>query len=193
MTGMRIGYKRVSTVDQNTERQLDGVSVDEIYDDKASGKDTNRPQLQAALKHCRKGDTLVVHSMDRLARNLMDLRRMVEELTAKGVTVRFEKENMTFTGEDSPMSKLLLSLLGAVSEFERSMILERQREGIAIAKTKGIYKGRKPSLSKDRVAELRKRVSAGTANIAAIAREFKVSRTTLYKHLEGSHNAPQTA
>lgn len=193
MTGMRIGYKRVSTVDQNTERQLDGVPVDEMYEDKASGKDTNRPQLQAALKHCRKGDTLVVHSMDRLARNLTDLRKMVDELTARGIAVQFIKENLTFTGADSPMSKLLLSLLGAVAEFERAMILERQREGIAIAKTKGIYKGRKPSLSKERVAELRKRASAGKANIAALAREFKVSRTTLYKHLDGSPNAPQTA
>lgn len=193
MTGMRIGYKRVSTVDQNTERQLDGVPVDEMYEDKASGKDTNRPQLQAALKHCRKGDTLVCHSMDRLARNLTDLRKMVDELTGRGIAVQFIKENLTFTGADSPMSKLLLSLLGAVAEFERAMILERQREGIAIAKTKGIYKGRKPSLSKERVAELRKRASAGNANIAALAREFKVSRTTLYKHLDGSPNAPQTA
>jgi DNA invertase Pin-like site-specific DNA recombinase len=193
MTGMRIGYKRVSTVDQNTERQLDGVPVDEMYEDKASGKDTNRPQLQAALKHCRKGDTLVCHSMDRLARNLTDLRKMVDELTARGIAVQFVKESLTFTGADSPMSKLLLSLLGAVAEFERAMILERQREGIAIAKTKGIYKGRKPSLSKERVAELRRRASAGKANIAALAREFKVSRTTLYKHLDGSPNAPQTA
>lgn len=187
MTGMRIGYKRVSTVDQSTERQLDGVQVDETYEDKASGKDTNRPQLQAALNHCRKGDTFIIHSMDRLARNLMDLRRTVEELTAKGVTVRFEKENLTFTSDkQNPMNLLLLNMLGAVSEFERSMILERQREGIAIAKAKGVYKGRKPSLSKDRVAELHLRVSAGDATIAAIAREFKVSRTTLYKHLEGA-------
>jgi DNA invertase Pin-like site-specific DNA recombinase len=194
MTGMRIGYIRVSTLDQNTARQLDGVPVDEMYEDKASGKDTNRPQLQAALKHCRKGDTLVVHSMDRLARNLVDLRRIVEELTGKGVTVSFEKEKLTFTGTDSPMNKLLLNLLGAVAEFERAMILERQREGIAIAKKiKGKYMGRKPALSKDRIAELRKRASAPDVNIAAIAREFKVSRTTLYKHLEDSPNAPQTA
>jgi DNA invertase Pin-like site-specific DNA recombinase len=179
----------VSIIDQNTERQLDGVELDKTFTDKASGKDTNRPQLKAALDYLRDGDVLTVHSMDRLARNLMDLRRIVQDLTGKGIAVRFEKENLTFTGEDSPMANLLLSLLGAVSEFERAMILERQREGIAIAKTKGVYKGRKPSLNKDRVAELRKRVSSGKANIAALAREFKVSRTTLYKHLD----APQTA
>jgi hypothetical protein len=98
--------------------------------DKASGKDTQRPQLQSALGYCRESDTLVVHSMDRLARSLIDLRKIVSDLTSRGVTVEFVKENLRFTGEDSPMSILLLSLLGAVAEFERALILERQREGI---------------------------------------------------------------
>jgi DNA invertase Pin-like site-specific DNA recombinase len=132
MNGQKIGYKRVSTIDQNTARQLDGVSLDKLFEDKASGKDTNRPELQAALSYCREGDTLVVHSMDRLARSLVDLRGMVTKLTGRGVAVEFVKENLRFNGDDSPMAILLLSLLGAVAEFERSLILERQREGIAL-------------------------------------------------------------
>ena len=133
----RVGYIRVSSVEQNTDRQLEGQELDKVFTDRASGKDTKRPQLQAALDYLREGDELVVHSMDRLARNLDDLRRIVLDLTKKGVHVRFVKENLTFSGEDSPMSNLLLSLLGAVAEFERSMIRERQREGIALAKKKG--------------------------------------------------------
>ena len=120
----------------------------------------------------------MVHSMDRLARNLDDLRRIVFDLTKKGVHVKFVKENLTFTGEDSPMSNLLLSLLGAVAEFERSMIRERQREGIALAKKAGVYKGRKPSLTPAQVAEIRKRVAEGEKK-AGLAAEFQVSRQTL--------------
>src|SRR5271165_4719221 len=127
----RVGYVRVSTLDQNAERQLDGQHLDKVFTDKASGKDTKRPQLQAALDYVREGDVLVVHSMDRLARNLDDLRKIDLGLTGKGVQVQFAKESLTFTGEDSPMSNLLLSLLGAVAEFERSMIRERQRKNRA--------------------------------------------------------------
>jgi DNA invertase Pin-like site-specific DNA recombinase len=179
MTGQRIGYRRVSTIDQNTARQLDGLSVDKAFEDKASGKDTARPQLQAALDFCREGDTLVVHSMDRLARNLTDLRLLVKRLTDRGIAVQFVKESLTFTGEDSPMANLLLSMLGAVAEFERALILERQREGIALAKAEGKYKGRKPSLSEATITELRRRAAAGEKK-AALAREFGVSRETLY-------------
>lgn len=178
-----IGYKRVSSVGQNDERQLDGIDIDELFTDKASGKDTNRPELQNALRFARKGDVFVVHSMDRLARNIVDLRNTVQELNAKGVTVRFVKENLEFTGEDSPMSNLLLNMLGAVAEFERSMIKERQREGIAIAKAKGVYTGRKPSLSTEQVDEARKRKAAGES-ISAIAKDFGVSRPTIYRALE---------
>src|ERR1700722_16457669 len=115
----RVGYIRVSSLDQNTDRQLEGQDLDKIFTDKASGKDTNRPQLKAALDYIREGDVLVVHSMDRLARSLDDLRRMVLDLTKKGIHVQFVKENLLFTGEDSPMSHLLLALLGAVAYFER--------------------------------------------------------------------------
>jgi DNA invertase Pin-like site-specific DNA recombinase len=120
--------------------------------------------------------------MDRLARNLDDLRRIVLDLTRRGVHVQFIKENLTFTGEDSPMSNLLLSLLGAVAEFERSMIRERQREGIALAKKAGIYKGRKPSLTDVQVAEIRKRVAAGEKK-TGLAAEYRISRQTLYSAL----------
>ena len=178
----RVGYIRVSTLDQNTDRQLEGVKLDKVFTDKASGKDTARPQLQAALEYLREGDLLLVHSMDRLARSVDDLRRLVLDLTKKGVHVQFVKENLTFTGEDSPMSNLLLSLLGAVAEFERSMIRERQREGIELAKKRGVYRGRKPSLTAAQVAEIRKRVASGEKK-SALATEYRISRQTLYTAL----------
>jgi len=127
--GKRVGYIRVSTIDQNTDRQLEGVEIDKRFTDKASGKDTQRPQLQAALEYLRDGDVLVVHSMDRLARNLDDLRRIVLGLIKRGVVVEFEKERLTFASEDNAMSNLLLSVMGAFAEFERALIRERQREG----------------------------------------------------------------
>ena len=177
----RVGYIRVSTLDQNTERQLDGQELDKVFTDKASGKDTKRPQLQAALDYLREGDILVVHSMDRLARNLDDLRRIVLGLTSKGVLVEFVKERLTFTGEDSAMSQLLLSVMGAFAEFERSLIRERQREGIALAKKAGVYKRRKPSLTDDQAQRLRARITAGEKK-AALAREFGISRETVYQY-----------
>lgn len=180
--GHRVGYQRVSTVDQNTARQLDGVQLDKVFTDKASGKDTNRPELARALEYAREGDTLVVHSMDRLARNLEDLRRIVRELTGKGVRVEFVKESLAFTGEDSAMNTLLLSMLGAVAEFERSMILERQREGIALAKAAGKYKGRKAALTTAQADELRARL-AGGESVSGLAREYGISRQTVYNYV----------
>lgn len=180
--GQRIGYQRVSTVDQNTDRQLDGVELDKMFTDKASGKDTQRPQLDACLDYVRDGDTLVVHSMDRLARNLEDLRRTVRELTGKGVKVEFVKEGLTFTGEsDSAMNTLLLSMLGAVAEFERSMILERQREGIALAKAAGKYKGRKAALTAVQADELRARLADGES-VSGLAREYGICRQSVYNY-----------
>ena len=183
MSGRQVGYLRVSTLLQNTARQLDGLVLDRIFEDKAGGKDIARPQLIECLAFLREGDTLHVHSMDRLARNLDDLRHVVKELTGRGVRVQFVKEGLLFTGDDSPMANLLLSMLGSVAEFERSLILERQREGIQIAKQAGAYKGRKPSLTPDRAEELRKRVAAGEKK-AGLAREFGISRETLYTYLK---------
>jgi DNA invertase Pin-like site-specific DNA recombinase len=143
VAGQRIGYVRVSTLDQNEKRQLDGQVLDRVFTDKASGRDTSRPQLAELLRFARNGDTVVVHSMDRLARNLDDLRALVQGLTRKGVRVEFVKESLVFTGEDSPMANLMLSVMGAFAEFERSLIRERQREGITLAKQRGAYRGRK--------------------------------------------------
>lgn len=181
--GKNIGYIRVSTLDQKTDRQLEGVPLDKTFEDKASGKDISRPQLQAALEYLREGDTLHVHSMDRLARNVDDLRGIVKGLTARDVIVRFHKEGLTFTGEDSPMSNLLLSMLGAVAEFERSLIKERQREGIAVAKAKGVYKGRKPAMNEAQIAELKERVKVPGQSKTALAQEYGISRETLYQYI----------
>ncbi|MGZ3382863.1 MAG: recombinase family protein, partial [Isosphaeraceae bacterium] len=139
MDGQRIGYIRVSGFDQNPERQLEHVELSRVFTDKTSGKDTHRPQLEALLAFVRQGDTVVVHSMDRLARNLDDLRRLVQGLTKRGVRIEFLKEHLVFTGEDSPMANLMLSVMGAFAEFERALIRERQREGIALAKQRGAY------------------------------------------------------
>lgn len=183
MKGQRIGYVRVSTLDQNPERQLEGMDLDRVFVDKASGRDTSRPGLKELLSYARDGDVIVVHSMDRLARNVDDLRALVQNQTKRGIGVHFLKENLVFTGEDSSMSQLMLTILGAVAQFERDLIRERQREGIALAKAKGVYRGRKRALSIDRASELRKRVSAGEPK-AALAREFGISRETLYNYLK---------
>jgi len=185
MSGQRVGYIRVSTLDQSTARQLDGVTLDRTFVDKASGKDVARPQLEAMVGFVRDGDTVVCHSMDRLARNLDDLRSIVRKLTAKGVEVCFVKEQLTFTGEDTAMANLLLSVMGAFAEFERSLIRERQREGIELAKKRGAYRGRRRSLNDDQVTELRRRVAEGVPK-AALARELGVSRETLYQYLRAA-------
>jgi DNA invertase Pin-like site-specific DNA recombinase len=185
MAHQTIGYIRVSSVDQNTERQLDGIKLDTVFTDKASGKDINRPQLKAAIDHSRSGDTLVVHSMDRLARNVEDMLRLVRELNAKGVSVQFVKENMGFhAGSEDPRSTLMFTMLSAFAQFERSMIKERQREGIALAKAKGgVFKGRKPALSAEQKASLREQAAGGVKR-AQLARAFGISRQTLYKYID---------
>lgn len=182
MHGQRIGYVRVSSFDQNPERQLEQVSVNRLFTDRASSKDTQRPELERLLAFVREGDTVVVHSMDRLARNLDDLRRLVQGLTQRGVRIEFVKESLNFTGEDSPMANLMLSVMGAFAEFERALIRERQREGISLAKQRGAYRGRKKALSPERVVELRRRAAAGEQK-AKLAREFGISRETIYQYL----------
>jgi DNA invertase Pin-like site-specific DNA recombinase len=189
---MRVGYARVSTGDQNTDRQLDDILVERTFTDRASGKDTARPKLDEMIAFVRDGDTVTVHSMDRLARNLDDLRRLVRLLTGKGVRVEFAKEGLTFTGEDSPMANLLLSVMGAFAEFERSLILERQREGIAKAKERGVYTGRKPALTTEQARELVDRATAGESK-TALAKEFKVSRETVYSYLRAEDTAAMPA
>jgi DNA invertase Pin-like site-specific DNA recombinase len=183
--GQSVGYVRVSTADQNTARQtqqLQGLSLDRLFIDIASGKDANRPQLNAALMHLREHDVLYVHSMDRLARNLEDLRRIVTDLTSRGVTVKFIKEGLEFDKNANSVSKLLLSIMGAFAEFERNLIRERQREGIAIAKTKGAYKGRKPVLSPSQQVALCEQLKAG-AKKSDLVRQLGISRQTLYNYV----------
>ena len=182
MDGQRIGYVRVSSFDQNPERQLEHIEVGKVFTDKASGKDTHRPELERLLDFVREGDTVVVHSMDRLARNLDDLRRLVQKLTKCGVRIEFVKESLVFTGEDSPMANLMLSVMGAFAEFERALIRERQREGIALAKQRGVYRGRRKSLGSEQIAELKRRVTAGEQK-TLLACEFGISRETLYQYL----------
>jgi DNA invertase Pin-like site-specific DNA recombinase len=184
-SGQRIGYVRVSSIDQNPDRQIEQIQVDRIFTDKASGKTIERPELENLLAFVREGDTVVVHSMDRLARNLRDLRRLVEKMIERGIRIEFIKENLVFTSDDSPMSNFILSIMGAFAEFERSLILERQREGVALAKLRGAYRGRKKVLTADKVLELRQKVDAGEKK-AKLAREFGVTRDTIYRYLKGS-------
>ena len=187
--GKRIGYVRVSSADQNDARQLDGVTLDKIFTDKASGKDTNRPQLIAMRDYVREGDVIFVHSMDRLSRSLSDLQRVVEDLTGNGITITFVKESLTFeppsTGTDShktAYSTLMLQLLGAVGQFERALIKERQREGIAIAKANNLYKGRKPKLNKAGVQSLQRMAADGVKKVE-IAERLGISRASVYAYL----------
>ena len=182
--GQRVAYRRVSTLDQSTARQLDGMTFDREFTDKASGKDTSRPALQEALAYLREGDRLVVHSMDRLCRNLGDLRNIVKSLTSRGVAVEFVKENMVFTNESTPMAQFMLNIMGSFAELERAMILSRQREGVAIAKAKGVYKGRAPAIraGNGKLAELTKLLAQNTP-VAEMARQLNVSRQTIYSQL----------
>ena len=183
--GQLVGYLRVSSLDQKELRQLDGITLDKRFVDKASGKDLHRPELEQLTGYVREGDTVICHSMDRLARNLDDLRKVVLGFTDRGIHVRFEKENLTFTGEDSPMAHLLLSVMGAFAQFERDLIRERQREGIALAKLReGAYVGRKPSLNPAQAKDLRRRVAAGESK-TALAGELGISRMTIYRYAAG--------
>jgi len=180
--GQKIGYVRVSSVDQNIERQLDGVEVDKIFEDKISGKNVNRPGLTDCLDYLREGDTLVVHSIDRLARNLSDLQNVVDSLIAKGISVHFDKENLMFSGIDNPMNKLMLQMMGAFSEFERNLIRERQREGIQIARKQGKKFGRPSKLNAEQVIDIKERIQKGDSK-NSVAKEYGISRPTIYRLL----------
>ncbi len=183
MSGKHIGYVRVSTVEQNTVRQLDGVELDRVFADRCSGKDTQRPALRQCLEYLRDGDTLHVHEISRLARNMGDLQKLVDDLTAREVTVVFHKENLVFDGgKASSMTKLLFHIMGAFAEFERDMIRERQAEGIAKAKAAGKYRGGKEKLNAEQVAELQKLHGMGVS-VAKLARDFGLSRQSVYRYL----------
>jgi DNA invertase Pin-like site-specific DNA recombinase len=190
---LRIGYKRVSALDQNTARQLDGQQLTFVFEEKASGKDVLRPQLQALLAgDWPRGSTVVVHSFDRLARSLSDLERIVSDLTGRGINVQFLKEGKTFRGGEAadPMDTLMLQMLGAVAQYERAMILERQREGIAKAKERGVYKGRPRKVGEaEKVAQIVAEATTPGAVKAKVARLHGISRETLYQYLKTSQSA----
>ena len=181
--GQNVGYIRVSSVQQNTDRQLDKVKLDKIFTDKESGKNTKRLQLEECLSYLRESDILHVHSMDRLARNLRDLQKIVDELTSKNITIIFHSENLTFNGQNNHLSKLMLQIMGAVAEFERANIKERQLEGIKKAKEQGKHLGRKPKLTDENIKEIIKRINYGETR-ASIAKSFDVSRQTIYATLK---------
>jgi DNA invertase Pin-like site-specific DNA recombinase len=188
--GQVIAYVRVSSTDQNPDRQIDairdafGVEPDRWFTDHASGASTNRPALEAMLAHARDEDTLLVSSMDRLARSVVDLDRLVTHMSGSGVAVRFLKEGLTFpaSARADPLAVFQLQILGAVAQLERALIRDRQREGIAAAKARGVYRGRARRLSQDAVNEARADIAAGVPK-AAIARRLGVARQTLYDAL----------
>ena len=185
---MRVGYIRVSSLDQNPDRQIEDLKsqgVEKLFIDQVSGKNIDRPELQKMLSFVREGDSLYVHSLDRLARNLADLLNLVQDLTGRGVSVHFLGEKLDFdAGKDaSPTSKLMLSMIGAFAEFERSMIRRRQAEGIALAKERGVYRGRQRSVTDEQIETVRAQIDQGIPLSVAV-RKVGISRATAYKYLK---------
>ena len=178
---MKFVYRRVSTTDQKTDRQLPGWKADREYEDKLSGKDLNRPQLTAMLQTLREGDVVHVHELSRLGRSVRDLLDVVQQIVDAGETIHFHKENLRFEpSKEDPFQKLMLTLLSSVAEFERSCIKQRQREGIAIAKAQGRYKGRQSRFSEGQLDQIRKEFDE-EQNKTALAKRWGVSRGYLYK------------
>jgi len=185
ISGQKVGYARVSSKDQNLDRQIEQLKAQKVftyYTDKASGGSRERPGLDEAMRYVRAGDQLVVTLKGRYARSLTDLYAIVDELVSKGVSVKFLKEGQVYSKDSTPIAKLKLGLLGSVAEFERSIIRERQAEGIARAKERGVYKGRTRALTYEQVAQARTCVNAGVPK-AEVARRLGVERTTLYSYL----------
>ncbi len=177
---MEFCYKRVSTVDQNLDRQLLNQKCDREYVEKVSGKDINRPQLQALLQNIREGDVVHVHEMSRLARNTRDMLGIVQQIVDAGGCIKFHKENLEFKAEKkNPFQSLMLNLLSSIAQFERDLLLERQREGIAIAQKAGKYKGRRSKFSKEDIATINKEFQA-SSNKAKLAKKWGISRQYLY-------------
>lgn len=188
---MNIGYVRVSTIEQNEQRQieaLEGKNIDKWYIEKVSAKDTNRPKLQEMLEFAREGDTIYIHSFDRLARSTTDLLGLIEQMQEKGIHFVSNKENIDTS---TPTGKLMVTMIGAINEFERANLLERQREGIAIAKENGAYKGRKAIEVDKRFKAEYERYLNRELNKTELAKALEISRPTLdklikqYEEMEG--------
>ena len=179
---MNIAYVRVSTAEQNEARQLEALekyNIEKWFTEKVSGKDTNRPQLQAMLDFAREGDTIYIHDFSRLARSTKDLLDIVERLTAKGIHLVSNKENID---SSTPSGKLMLTMIGAIAEFERQNLLERQKEGIAIAKREGKYKGGQvKKIDDNKFIEVYKRYASREITKSQMAEELQLSRPTLDK------------
>ena len=176
---MRLAYVRVSTVEQNESRQIEGLKkyeIDKWFTEKVSAKNTDRPQLKAMLEFAREGDTIYIHDFSRLARSTADLLIIVETLNKKGVHLVSNKENIDTS---TPTGKLMLTMIGAINEFERTNLLERQREGIIIAKREGKYKGRKPIETDSRFLAEYARYKSRKINKTEFAKAIGVSRPTL--------------
>ena len=184
---MIFNYIRVSTIQQNDERQLSGIVCDREYREKLSGKDRNRPELRKLLDNLRTNDQVNVHELSRLARNTQDLLNIVDEILKVGASIQFHKENLLFDGakKDDPFQKLMLTMLGAISTFERDLMLERQREGIAIAKEKGKYKGRRSNFTDDDITKIKNEFKQ-TTNKAKLAKKYNISRGYLYELIKKS-------
>ena len=176
-----VAYIRVSSEDQNTDRQLDGIAVDRTFTDKVSGGTIERPALKDMLSYVREGDTIHVHSIDRLARSLADLLALVTDLRKANVCIHFHKEGLLFTSEVSPTQELMLSMMGAVAEFERALIKERQREGIAKAKAKGIYKGRVKKIDDQAIRDA---ISQDGSSFRKVAADLGVSLSTVQRAMK---------
>lgn len=179
---MKVAYIRVSTMEQNEERQVKAMeqfNIDKFFIDKCSGKDTHRPQLQEMLNYIREGDTVYIHDFSRLARSTRDLLEIVEKLQSKGVELHSNKENLDTS---TPTGKLMLTMIGAINEFERTNLLERQKEGIAIAKSKGKYKGGQVKrIDTGEFERLYEQYKTRQINKVEFAKQLNISRPTLDK------------
>ena len=182
---MKVAYIRVSTVEQNEARQLEAMQnkdIEKFFTEKVSGKDANRPQLNAMLDYVREGDTVYIHDFSRLARSTKDLLELVELLNNKGVTLISNKENIDTS---TPTGKLMLTMIGAIAEFERANLLERQKEGIEIAKREGKYKGgRVKSIDDSTFNRFYEKYKSREINKTELAEALKISRPTLNKLLK---------
>jgi DNA invertase Pin-like site-specific DNA recombinase len=185
--GKRIGYIRVSSVDQNPERQLEGIDLDKKFTEYASGSTLHRPLLDALREYVRDDDIVFVHSIDRLARNVKNLLELVDEFKEKKVEVHFVKENLIFNQENNASSKAMLGIFGIVAEFERELILERQRYGIAQAKMMGKYKGRNSKFNPQMCDKIKEAMKTREPK-SVIAAQLGISRFTLYQYLKKIKN-----
>lgn len=186
MKNQVVAYKRVSSGDQSLERQLHGFKFDKEFVEKVSGSISDRPELSKMLDYIREGDTVQVHSIDRLARNLKDLENIVSQVIDKGASIEFKSESLNFFGSDDPFQRLMLQMMGAFAQFERSIIRERQAQGIAIAKSKGKYKGKPKKFDKKQRAQLYEdyeNIDMFSEKKIELAKKYGISESTLYRYI----------